>query len=327
MDDAESHVDDSPLGTVAEHVTANVPIVAPTTSAPEARRSLVGERFDAAAAVAVCEEAILRGVIRLEVLLAAPDEATAEDLMDAAPPVVAPGTDQEHAAWTAVRRGEATLAVVDEAGRFGGFVPPHRLVAVLLEEHEEDMARIGGFLQDASSARLASRERILRRYWHRLPWLLIGLAGALLASVIVGSFERQLSANVMIAYFIPGIVYMADAVGTQTETLIVRGLSVGVSIREVVRRELLTGLLVGLTLAVLFLPVALWWWGDPELVVGTSIALLFACSIATMVAMFLPWLIHRLGWDPAFGTGPLATVIQDLLSVLIYFVVVLALVD
>ena len=327
MDDAESHVDDSPLGTVAEHVTTNVPIVAPTTSAHEARRSLLGERFDAAAAVAVCEDAILRGVIRLEVLLAAPDEATAEDLMDAAPPVVAPGTDQEHAAWTAVRRGEATLAVVDEAGRFRGFVPPHRLVAVLLEEHEEDMARIGGFLQDASSARLASRERILRRYWHRLPWLLIGLAGALLASVIVGSFERQLSANVMIAYFIPGIVYMADAVGTQTETLVVRGLSVGVSIREVVRRELLTGLLVGVTLAALFLPVALWWWGDPELVVGTSIALLFACSIATIVAMSLPWLIHRLGSDPAFGTGPLATVIQDLLSVLIYFVVVLALVD
>jgi magnesium transporter len=227
----------------------------------------------------------------------------------------------------AVRRGEATLAVVNEAGRFRGFVPPHRLVAVLLEEHEEDMARIGGFLQDASSARLASRERILRRYWHRLPWLLIGLAGALLASVIVGSFERQLSANVMIAYFIPGIVYMADAVGTQTETLVVRGLSVGVSIREVVRRELLTGLLVGVTLAALFLPVALWLWGDPELVVGTSIALLFACSIATIVAMSLPWLIHRLGWDPAFGTGPLATVIQDLLSVLIYFVVVLALVD
>jgi magnesium transporter len=326
MDDAESHVDDSPLGTVAEHVTTNVPIVAPTTSAPEARRSLVGERFDAAAAVAVCEDAILRGVIRLEVLLAAPDEATAEDLMDVAPPVVAPGADQEHAAWMAVRRGEATLAVVDETGRFQGFVPPHRLVAVLLEEHEEDMARIGGFLQDASSARLASRERILRRYWHRLPWLLIGLAGALLASVIVGSFERQLSANVMIAYFIPGIVYMADAVGTQTETLVVRGLSVGVSIREVIRRELLTGLLVGVTLAALFLPVALWLWGDPELVVGTSIALLFACSIATIVAMSLPWLIHRLGWDPAFGTGPLATVIQDLLSVLIYFVVVLALV-
>jgi hypothetical protein len=143
----------------------------------------------------------------------------------------------EHAVWTAVRRGEATLAVVDEAGRFRGFVPPHRLVAVLLEEHEEDMARIGGFLQDASSARLASRERILRRYWHRLPWLLIGLAGALLASVIVGSFERQLSANVMIAYFIPGIVSMADAVGTQTETLVVGGLSAGVSIRKVVRRR------------------------------------------------------------------------------------------
>jgi magnesium transporter len=320
-------VHENRLDTAATHATRNVPIVTPGVTVDEIRRSLINARFDTAAAVAVCEDDLLRGVIGLEALLASPEDALAENVMDTEPPVVAPGADQEHAAWMAVRHGEAILAVVDQGGRFQGLVPPDRLVAVLLQEHDEDMARLGGFLKDASSAQAASRESLFRRYWHRMPWLLIGLLGALLASGIVGSFEQQLSENVMIAFFIPGIVYMADAVGTQTETLVVRGLSVGVSIREVVRREMLTGILVGVTLALLFVPVALVWWGDAELVIATAIALLAACSIATVVAMSLPWLIHRLGGDPAFGSGPLATVIQDLLSVLIYFVVVFLIVD
>ena len=100
-----------------------------------------------------------------------------------------------------------------------------------------------------------------------------------------------------------------------------RGLSVGVSIREVVRQELLTGLLVGLALALAFVPVATLRWGDGDIVVAVALSLFTACSIATLIAMSLPWLLHHLGKDPAFGSGPLATVIQDLLSVLIYFII------
>ena len=79
-------------------------------------------------------------------------------------------------------------------------------------------------------ARTASEEPVVKRFWHRVPWLLVGLLGALLAADIVGAYEQQLQANVMLAFFIPGIVYLADAVGTQTEALVIRGLSVGVSI-------------------------------------------------------------------------------------------------
>lgn len=121
------------------------------------------------------------------------------------------------------------------------------------------MARLGGYLHDTAAARRASEERVVRRFWHRLPWLLVGLAGALLAAILVGVFEDALRRNVVLAFFVPGIVYMADAVGTQTETLVIRGLSVGVPIRMVLKRELLTGLAIGVTLAVAFLPVA--WWG------------------------------------------------------------------
>jgi magnesium transporter len=96
------------------------------------------------------------------------------------------------------------------------------------------MARLGGFLQDMSSARGASQENVIRRFWHRLPWRLVGLLGALISAHLVGAFEAQLQDNVALAFFIPGIVYLADAVGTQTETLVIRGLSVGVGIGQVV---------------------------------------------------------------------------------------------
>jgi magnesium transporter len=244
--------------------------------------------------------------------------------MDADPPVVAPGIDQEIAAWQAVRHRESALAVVDASGRFVGLIPPHRLLAVLLEEHEEDLARIGGFLKDTAAVRHASEESMPRRVWHRLPWLLLGLAGALVAADLVGWFEAQLRVQVMLAFFLPGIVYLADAVGTQTETVVVRGLSVGVRLRQVVGRELLSGLVIGVALGLIALPLVWWRWGEGALAVGVALSLLAACSTATLAAMSLPWLLDRLGLDPAFGSGPLATVVQDLLSIVIYFAIATA---
>ncbi|HEU4344970.1 MAG TPA: magnesium transporter [Candidatus Binatia bacterium] len=304
--------------TASEHVRTLVPVVSPHTRVKELRQSLEGQRFDSATHIGVCDNGKLVGVIRIEDLLGAqPEDARVSDIMDGDPPAVGPGVDQEQAAWKAVKHGESALAVVDDAGRFVGFIPPDRLLAVLLHEHEEDMARMSGFLRDTSMARSASEEPISRRLWHRVPWLLPGLAGALLAADIVGFFERQIQANVMIAFFIPGIVYLADAVGTQTEALVIRGLSVGVPIGNVLRREILTGLAIGLALAIVFYPVGLWRW-DGAIVPAVSLAIFAACATANVVAMALPWLLHRLGIDPAFGSGPLATVIQDLLSITIY---------
>jgi magnesium transporter len=85
--------------------------------------------------------------------------------------------------------------------------------------------------------------------------------------------------------------------------------------------------LVGGALSLVFYPFALWWWDEADVAFAVSLSLLAACSVATAVAMALPWLFQRLGRDPAFGSGPLATVIQDLLSIVIYFGVALAIVD
>ncbi len=312
------------FGTAAAHASVRVPIASPGASARECRRALLGRDYESATHVVVCEGERFAGIVRIEDLLAAPDEALVEALMDREAPVVAPGVDQEVAAWRAVRRGESALSVVDAAGRFRGLIPPHRLLAVLLAEHEEDLSRLGGFLASYSAARGASEEPVPRRFRHRLPWLLVGLGGALLAADVVSWFESRLRERVILAFFIPGIVYLADAVGTQTETVVVRGLSVGVRLREMAVRELLTGPAIGFALALAAAPVVLWRWEDAGLAAVVGLALFAACSTATFAAMALPWGLARLGLDPAFGSGPLATVIQDLLSILIYFVVAAA---
>jgi magnesium transporter len=153
----------------------------------------------------------------------------------------------------------------------------------------------------------------------------IGLLGAMASAGIVGAFEEKIRDVVLLALFVPAVVYMADAVGTQTEAVVIRGMSVGVSLRGIVGRELITGLVVGVLIGAAFFPFAYAVWGDERVAATVAIALVVSCSVATVVAMALPYAIARFGGDPAFGAGPLATVIQDLLSILAYFAVALLL--
>jgi magnesium transporter len=309
----------------------NVPTCAATDRAEQVRLSLAGGRYDSVADVAVLAPGPLGGqrligLIPVERLLAAGAAEVAEALMDSDHPVVGPGLDQEKAAWRAVRAGESSLAVVDAAGVFRGLVPPTRFLSVLLTEHDEDLARLGGYLSSTASARHASEEALHSRLWHRLPWLLIGLAGAGFAAWLMRGFESYLEADVRLAFFVPGVVYMADAVGTQTEALVIRGLSVGVPIRRIFGLEALTGLLVGMLLGVLTLVGVAAAFGALDLAATVALSVLAACAMATIVAMVLPWAMARTGRDPAFGSGPLATVVQDLLSLVIYFAIAMALI-
>jgi len=306
--------------TAAEHHTRRVPVAAPQDRVATVRESLYGKRFDCVSEIVVCDErGRLAGLVNIEDLLVADDDVLLEAIMDPSPPVVTLDVDQEVAAWQAMRHAESCLAVVDDQRRFQGLITPRRIFEVLLWEHREDTARLGGFLKSGSEAWLAGDESVVRRLRHRLPWLFLGLIGALLSADLVGLFESQLQSQVILAFFIPGIVYLADAVGTQTETLAIRGMSVGMSIERMFRREVITSLLIGVILALLTFPLVAWRWQRVEVAVAVSLAILAACSVAGTVAMALPWLLKSLRQDPAFAAGPLATVIQDLLSVLIYF--------
>jgi magnesium transporter len=308
-----------------ELAVSDVPRAAPASLAGDVRSSLVGASFACATDVAVLDGERLVGLAPIEQVLAASHDTSLGQLLAPAPAVSAL-EDVEVATRRAARSGGRSLPVVDAGGRFVGLVPADRLLRVLELEHEEDLIRLGGFATGASIARTAAEEAVPRRLLHRLPWLAIGLLGAMASAAIVGSFEEEISQNVLLAFFLPAVVYMADAVGTQTETVVIRGMSVGVPIRAVVFRELGAGLVTGALIGAVFFPFALAVWGDASIAATVSLALLVSCSVATIVAMALPYAIARFGRDPAFGAGPLATVIQDLLSIVAYFAVALLLI-
>jgi magnesium transporter len=133
-------------------------------------------------------------------------------------------------------------------------------------------------------------------------------------------FEAGLATLPAIAFFVPGLVYLADAIGTQTEAVAVRGLSLsGTPLLHLLAGEVRTGLLIGALLALFIGPAAWIAYGNGRLALAVALAVAAAGAVAAMLGLLLPWLLQRAGKDPAYGSGPLATIVQDVLSLLIYF--------
>lgn len=308
-------------GAAAERATARVPTFSSSQTVAEARLAMPGTSYDFADEIVVLDGGRLIGLVAPSRMLEATEATPLADLVDRDAVAIRPGQPEEEAAWRMVRRGQSNLAVLAADGSFAGLVPPHELIGSLLAQHDEDAARLGGYLASSGRARMAAEEPVSRRLLHRLPWLLIGLVGAMASAVLVGSFEAQLDKKVLLAFFVPAVVYMADAVGTQTETLLIRGMSASIAMRTVIRRELVTGVLIGILIGVAFFGFALVGWGDFDVALAVALALTASCAIATSVATVLPRALARLGSDPAFGSGPLATIVQDLLSIAVYLAI------
>jgi magnesium transporter len=266
----------------------------------------------------------LEGAVPIARLIAAGDVPLAK-LVQRDFPRVTPDIDQEHAASLALHHLVDALPVVDKDGRALGVMPSQALMQVLRREHVEDLHVLSGIHREESRARHAIEDPPLRRVRHRLPWLLAGLGGAALATAAMAGFESTLSAHIAVAFFVPGIVYLADAIGTQSEAVAVRGLSLTrTGIRHLLAGELRTGMGIGASLGLIaFLPV---WvvFGEPRLAGAVATAIFVAGTMAAALGLLLPWWIARAGRDPALGSGPIATVIQDILSLLVYFAVVRA---
>jgi magnesium transporter len=309
--------------TAGEHLVANL-----ETARPDEPVDVVLDRLrktgDAHAAVVFVTDAEHRllGQVALPELLRAKPEHPIGRVMEVVPAVAQPEMDQELAASIAVGHGVAMLPVVDAHRQLIGVLPPETLMAILRAEHLEDLHRLAGVHREQLMAREAIEAPPMRRVRHRLPWLLVGLAGSGLATLVMSSFEATLQSTVAVAFFVPAIVYLADAIGTQTEAAAVRGLSlVHEPLPRLVWGELRTGVLMGLVLAALALPAVWLGFGDGRLALAVAGALLAAGAVATTVGLLLPWALARAGRDPAYGSGPLATVIQDVLSILIYLAI------
>lgn len=307
--------------TAGQHLVSRVPTARVDALVDATRNALQAAEFDATDAVYLLDaDGRLAGLVPMNRLLAAAPERRLIDIAVAPAPSVHPAADQEHVASLAIRHGLTAVPVVDASGRLLGVVPPLALIDVLRREHVEDLHRLAGILREDTMARHAIEDPPVRRARDRLPWLLAGLVGSALATLVVAGFEQKLESKVAIAFFIPGIVYLADAIGTQSEAIAVRGLSLSqMPLSRAIAGEFRTGLLIGLTLAALTFTLIWLWLGDARLGLAVAGALIVASAVATTIGITLPWLLARLGRDPAFGSGPLATIIQDVLSILIYF--------
>jgi len=197
---------------------------------------------------------------------------------------------------------------------------------VLAHEHREDMHRLVGILREQAGSRHALEDPPIRRVTKRLPWLIVGLAMSTGATAVMAWFERDLQANVAIAFFIPALVYIADATGTQTEAIAIRGLSVHRRpLPKILMLEILTGGMIGCVVAFLALFGVWVAFENLTLAIGVAVSLLLAGTLASALGLLLPWILSSTRIDPAFGTGPVATIIQDVLTIGIYLTIMTAL--
>ena len=259
---------------------------------------------------------------RIRDLLTAPPGAMAGCLARRDWPTADPELDQELALERAVAAGVSTLPVVDGAGQALGCIPAHTLLEILAAEHREDVHRMAGILRENASGRHALEDAPLVRFRRRFPWLVAGLALSTAGTAVMASFEALLSRNVVVAFFIPALVYLTDAIGTQTEAIAVRGLSMTRRpFSRVLLGEIATGALIGCALAAVAI-VGIWLvYSDIRLAVGVGLSLVVAGTLASAIGLTLPWLLSRVHIDPALGSGPVATIIQDVLTLLVYFTV------
>lgn len=274
----------------------------------------------------VDDQAGLVGQVPIERLLQAKEQTYLAELEGSPPIEVLPGDAAETIALRAVERHDADVAVIDSRRRLLGAIPIGKLLALLHEEHVDNFLRMGGVSRIDHLHRSLTVQQTLNAVRARLPWLMVGLGGGFLASGVASAFEASLRREVALAFFLPLVVYMADAVGTQTETILVRRLAYGeVSVWEQLARESVIGASIGAIVAVVA-SGGLWLWnGHPAIAVVVGASLGVTAVVATIMASLLPIGLARLGADPALASGPVATVVQDILSVGIYLMIATAL--
>ena len=270
----------------------------------------------------VDDQASLVGQVPIERLLQAEERTSLAELVGLPPIEVLPGDPAETVALRAVERHDADVAVIDGRRRLLGAIPIGRLLALLHEEHVDNFLRMGGVRKlDHLHLTLTGRQT-----WAavraRMPWLMVGLAGGFLAGGVASAFEGSLRREVALAFFLPLVVYMADAVGTQTETVLVRRLAYGeVPLWTQLAGEGLIGVSIG-TIVAFVAAGGLWLWnGQAVLAAVVGISLGVTAVVATLIASILPLGLARMGADPALASGPVATVVQDILSVGIYLLI------
>lgn len=165
-----------------------------------------------------------------------------------------------------------------------------------------------------------AKEHLSLLFKQRLPWLIIGLLGGTAASFIVSRFEHIISQNIELAFFIPIIMYMGDAVGEQTQNIYVRNLGKGkVNFKLYLIKESLLGFFLGILFGSIIGLVSFLWLQSFETSLTIALAMASTITIAPLVSLITSELLFVEKTDPALGSGPFSTIIQEVISLLIYF--------
>jgi magnesium transporter len=265
----------------------------------------------------------LVGVVSLRDLIISPLETRIEAIMSTRIVAVDVNDDQEEVAHVIQNYDFLAVPVTDQ-GKLVGIVTVDDIIDVLEEEVTEDFGDI-----TASRGTVDLEIGPVQAAKKRIPWLLILLVIGLGTAGIISQFEETLEKKMILGFFIPLIAGMAGNTGTQSLAVVVRGLALGKidrsTVGKLLKRELLTGLMIGLvcgiTLAFISQVLA------RDLLIGFIIgfSLFITLIVATLAGSIVPLIINKLKIDPAVASGPFITTINDLVALLIYFSIATAL--
>ena len=262
------------------------------------------------------------GVISIKELFRSPAGAKVADLSPRRLVMVRARTDQERVVQLALNNSLKAVPVVNKDQVFLGVVPSDVILEIMQGEYSEDILRMAGVVPLPAHDNIFNMS-LWQSLKHRAPWLVVGLMGGIFAAGIIGRFEELIARNVILASFIPLVVYMADAVGAQMEAFIIRDLAINPGLRfaKYFAKQAAVVITAGLGLSFLLYGVSWLVFGQPLVSLILSVALFSAVLTSLMVGLSIPFLLSRLKFDPANASGPIATIIQDVLSVSAYFLI------
>jgi len=246
-------------------------------------------------------------------------EFMAKDLV-----TVKPYTDREEVARLVARYDYLAVPVVDDDNKIVGIVTVDDVIDILHEAATEDMLKMAGVGEE-----YIETQSILGGTRIRLPWLFASFLGGVAAFFIIGGFEEDLAKFTSLAAFIPVIMGMGGNIGTQSSTIVVRGIATGridlSDFSKVVSKELAVGLILGVIYGLFIGVIARFAFASElfalPLAFAVGLAILSSMSIAALVGSMVPLIFERLNIDPAVATGPIVTTSIDIVSVYCYFMI------
>jgi magnesium transporter len=272
----------------------------------------------------------LLGVASFRDLFAAAPDKRVRDVMHTDVVSVREDMDQEAVSRVFAESDLPAIPVVDAEGRMKGIVTVDDIVDVVEEEATEDIQKIGGVEALGAPYLEMSFGAMVRK---RGGWLAALFLGEMLTATAMAFFEDEIAKAVVLAVFLPLIISSGGNSGSQASTLVIRAMALGeVRVRDwwrVAGREVMTGVVLGLILAVIgFVRIVIWQkighvYGEHYLLVATtvSLSLVGVVTFGTLAGSMLPFLLRRLGLDPASASAPFVATLVDVTGLVIYFVV------